>query len=222
MVTATSRTGDDHRDNPPGGVRTAASQRIMRAGVNLFAEVGFLATTIRDLTKACGVTAPSFYNHFESKEGLLHAIIDETNAKLERDVAAVDVSGQQPQQVLEDLVRTLVTFNLNNPKEARVANHEYVFLQPSLRSEVVAHRRQVLGAFEAVLALSEHSRGLLDSGQHSGELEIRLLAISIVNLTISSTDWYRRDGTLTIQEVAQAYCRLALRMAGFTGPHGRR
>jgi hypothetical protein len=82
------------------------------------------------------------------------------------------------------LVHGLVTFNLNHPIEARIANREWVFLQPAVRDEV----------------------------------EIRLLAMSILNLGIASSEWYRSDRPLRIPEVADAYCRLALRMAGLTQP----
>ena len=198
--------------------RTPASARVMTAGVQLFSEVGFLATTIRDLTRACGLTAGAFYNHFESKEALLYAIITEANAQVEAAIQALSIDEDRPSEAIEDLVRTLVVFNLTNPKEARVANREYTFLQPSLRSDVVAHRRRVLAAFEGVLDASEGPRGLLgpDAPGDAVGLEIRLLAISVVNLTISSTDWYNPQGALTVPQVADAYCRLALRMTGLT------
>jgi AcrR family transcriptional regulator len=196
--------------------RTPASSRVMSAGVELFSEVGFLATTIRDLTRACGLTAGAFYNHFESKEALLYAIITEANAKLERQIPGPPRDTDRPRDSLDQLVRTLVTFNLTYPKEARVANREYVFLQPGLRSDVVAHRRRVLAAFETVLASSDEPRGLLGADAPAPDLEIRLLAISVVNLTIAPTDWYSPEGALTIPQVAEAYCRLALRMTGLS------
>jgi hypothetical protein len=85
------------------------------------------------------------------------------------------------------LVHGLVTFNLNHPIEARIANREWVFLQPAVRDEVGTHRRRVRSLFEQVLASADTRGGLLD-GAHDAvpdEVEIRLLAMSILNLGIA-------------------------------------
>ncbi|HEX5120508.1 MAG TPA: TetR/AcrR family transcriptional regulator [Pseudonocardiaceae bacterium] len=197
-----------------------AARKVVDAGVDLFAQVGFLATTIRDLTRSCGITAPSFYNHFESKEALLYDIVRTANSALEQRLDALEVDTLDPVDALSGLVYGLVTFNLTHPKEARIANREWVFLQPAMRDEVSTHRRRVRSLFEQVLASADTQSGLLD-GAHEAvpdELEIRLLAMSILNLGIASSDWYRSDRPLTIPEVGNAYCRLALRMAGLAPP----
>jgi len=49
-----------------------------------------------------------------------------------------------------------------------------------------------------------------------------LLAMSILNLSIDLPEWYHSDGPLNIDEVAEAHCRLAIRMAGFTAPDAKR
>lgn len=199
---------------------TPAARKVVDAGVELFAQVGFLATTIRDLTRLCGITAPSFYNHFESKEALLYDIVRTANSALEQRLDALEVDTLDPADALSGLVYGLVTFNLNHPKEARIANREWVFLQPAMRDEVSTHRRRVRSLFEQVLASADIAGGLLDGADDAvpDEVEIRLLAMSILNLSIASSEWYRSDRPLRIPEVADAYCRLALRMAGLTQP----
>lgn len=184
----------------------------MAAAVDLFAERGFLATTIRDITGACGVTAAAFYNHFDSKEALLYAIVSEANSNLDVQIDRVVTCEQAPPQRLWSLVATLVTFNLTSPKAARVANREYGFLSPPLRGEVIEHRRRVRSQFETALGEGK-TQGLLQ--RPSGSLETRLLAISIINLSIDSSEWYRPVGPLSLSEVTDAHCRLAMRMAGW-------
>jgi AcrR family transcriptional regulator len=194
-----------------------AARKMMDAGIALFADVGFLATTIRDLTGSCGLTAPSFYNHFESKEALLYEIVNAANSELDRCLDALPAT-VSPADTLTELVRTLVTFNLRHPKETRISNREWVFLREDLYLQVSTHRRRVRAMFEQALASPQAGRGLLDGigKPMPAELEPRLLAMSIVNLSIASSEWYHPEGPLTIDEVAEAYCRLAVRMAGFS------
>jgi AcrR family transcriptional regulator len=189
---------------------------MMDAGIALFSDAGYLATTIRDLTGACGLTPPAFYNHFESKEALLYEIVNSANSELDRRLDVLPVTST-PAETLTELVRSLVTFNLTHPKETRISNHEWVFLSEDLRHKVSTHRRRVRSMFEQTLASPEAGRGLLDGSSKplTAELEPRLLAMSIVNLSITASEWYHPDGPLNIDEVAEAYCRLAVRMAAF-------
>jgi AcrR family transcriptional regulator len=193
-----------------------AARNVLAAGIALFSDAGYLATTIRDLTGACGLTPPSFYNHFESKEALLYEIVTSANAELDRRLDTLPVTAS-PAETLTELVRTLVTFNLTHPKETRISNREWVFLHEDLRHKVSTHRRRVRSMFEETLASGEAGRGLLDgiSKPPAPELEPRLLAMSIVNLSITASEWYHPDGPLNIDEVAEAHCRLAVRMAAF-------
>jgi AcrR family transcriptional regulator len=203
--------------------RSAATDRVVGVGVMMFAESGFLATSIRDITKACGMTAAGFYSHFGSKEELLYTIISEANGKLERKLDTLELDKLASDDRLDAVVRTLVTFNLSYPREARVANYEYHFLQGSMREDVVRHRRRVRAMFEDAVQV-KYASGLLTIAAGPGgqgkalhdfqRMEIRLLTMSIINLTIASIDWYHPDGLLSIAQVADAYCKLARRMAG--------
>jgi AcrR family transcriptional regulator len=198
--------------------RSPASERVLVAGTKLFADSGFLATSIRDVTAECGLTSAAFYNHFESKESLLYTIVGEANLRLESQLDALDL-GTNPPEALSGLVRNLIMFNLTSPKMARVANREYIFLQPPLLAEVIAHRRRIRSMFEYVLSSDQVSDGLLPKlpgDKNAGAMEKRLLSISIINLSIASSDWYRPGGPLGIVAVADSYCRLALRMAGLS------
>jgi AcrR family transcriptional regulator len=196
---------------------TPAARKVVDAGVEMFAQVGFLATTIRDLTKSCGLTAATFYNHFESKEALLFEIVNAANAELDRRMDRLRLATLTGAEALSELVRALVIFNLIHPREARIANREWVFLQANQREQVTDHRRRVRGRFEQALHSPLTAGQLLVSTEQpvAAELEARLLAMSILNLSIASSEWYRAEGPLTVDDVADAHCRLALRMAGY-------
>jgi AcrR family transcriptional regulator len=192
-----------------------ALERVLAAGTNLFYESGFLATTIRAITGACGLTAPAYYNHFDSKEALLYTIISDANSALEAQLDSLQLNNAEPAEALRRLVKTLVEFNLARPKDARIANREYGFLQPPFRDEVIEHRRHVRSLFESVLASPVLPRGLLHvpRSKETDAMEIRLLAIAIINLCIASSDWFRSEGPLSVEAVSETCCRLALRMA---------
>ncbi len=56
--------------------RPSAREKIVEAGTDTFHRVGFHGCSVEDITSAAGVPKGSFYNHFESKEGLLLVALD--------------------------------------------------------------------------------------------------------------------------------------------------
>jgi TetR/AcrR family transcriptional regulator len=59
------------RNHEPGVRKT-----LLLAGISLFAEKGYTATSVREIVSRAGVTKPVLYYYFQSKEGLFQAILD--------------------------------------------------------------------------------------------------------------------------------------------------
>jgi len=51
-------------------------ERLLRAGIALFAKRGYADTSVREIVDHAGVTKPVLYYYFESKEGIFRAILD--------------------------------------------------------------------------------------------------------------------------------------------------
>ena len=58
--------------------KLTARDAILRAARNLFTSKGFASTTVREICREAGVTAPVLYYHFGSKEGLFEAVVEDT------------------------------------------------------------------------------------------------------------------------------------------------
>jgi len=58
----------------PGFVHT--KDRILDVAVRMFSDRGYDKVSMRDIAGAVGITAPSIYNHFSSKNDLLGSIYD--------------------------------------------------------------------------------------------------------------------------------------------------
>src|SRR5579871_249616 len=82
MDTALSKAPAPARPAPPLGKREQTKilnrQLILEAARRVFAELGFGATTVRDIIRATPLASGTFYNYFKSKEEVFQAIRDET------------------------------------------------------------------------------------------------------------------------------------------------
>ncbi|MDH1612580.1 TetR/AcrR family transcriptional regulator [Klebsiella aerogenes] len=105
-------------------------ERLLDASVKLFAEKQFHGTRISDIVKAAGVTQPSFYSYFQSKEEIYRLLIAQFDEELEELVASMLIDASLPREnVLENITtsfRRYLDFFLRN-KELTMIN---LFQQP--------------------------------------------------------------------------------------------
>lgn len=74
--------------------------------------------TLRAIARATGVTAPSIYRHFDSVDGILRAVIEETFAQLEKTLRAATVSTGA--DGVWDVSRAYLAFAQDHPEQYRL------------------------------------------------------------------------------------------------------
>ena len=147
-------------ESTPQGDRSAAKQRIAEVAANLFAERGFAGTSVRDICKAAGVSAPTLYYHFGSKDGLVEAIVFETLETFLADVASLDEHGSL-EEALEDLTLRVLRFGAERPAAVRlIGSLDAAPLPPALRAETSRLQQESLASI-ATLFVQATERGEL-------------------------------------------------------------
>ena len=81
--------------------RTGPRHEVLRAGIltvaaDLFRQRGYRATTLDEIARRIGVSKPTLYGYFRSKEELLAAIFHRAMSLFERDLGAIRASGADP------------------------------------------------------------------------------------------------------------------------------
>jgi TetR/AcrR family transcriptional regulator len=75
-------------------------ERLLAAALRLFAAKGYAATTVRDILRVAGVTAPVLYYHFGSKEGLFVGLFRDGFGVLESEMRkALSAAGTPGEKV---------------------------------------------------------------------------------------------------------------------------
>lgn len=91
------------------------ARRIMQAGLRLFAQKGYAATSVREIVRTADVTNPMLYYYFDSKEGLFVALIeyffDDLNNRVERVLDEHD----EFESLVEELIWTHMDGCLDSP-----------------------------------------------------------------------------------------------------------
>lgn len=83
--------------------RTETRERIFRAALDLFAERGFMETTVEDITEAADVGKGTFFNYFPTKEHVLATYGAERLATVEHALQEAKKGDRPVMDVLRDL-----------------------------------------------------------------------------------------------------------------------
>lgn len=87
--------------------RAETRERIFRAAMQLFAERGFLDTTVEDITEAADVGKGTFFNYFPSKEHVL-GVLHEIQLSKVAEAREAAVAGAQPvREILHHFMRRI-------------------------------------------------------------------------------------------------------------------
>jgi len=80
-----------------------SAERIKAVAMKLFNDKGYEATTIRNICQKIGITAPSFYYYFDSKELLYLQMIQDCEAL--HQAAVTEAVENCPSQIAEDRLK---------------------------------------------------------------------------------------------------------------------
>ncbi|WP_428681451.1 TetR/AcrR family transcriptional regulator [Reyranella sp.] len=189
-------------------------EAIRAAAFAQFAERGYPVVTVRDIMKACGLTQGALYNHFKSKDELLHDIIASTQGELERLCQqAVAGAGGDPRAELAAFVRVYVMRHCRLRIEALVANREIGWLDTARVADIRRSRRAIR---DIVVAILKHGveRGAFDPPRVEGNHDLKAIAMALLDQCTHVSMWYGPGGDLTEQQMAKLYTDMALRMVG--------
>ncbi len=179
---------------------------VLDVALTLFAERGFHGTALSQIADTLGIRTPSLYNHMRSKQDLLRAIVDETTATVLEEFHRVTANGDWETR-LREATRVYAYRHATHRREALVVNRDTDSLDEPHRSRLQSRRRQHEHAFRAIIA-----GGAAAGAFHVGSPALASFAIR--EMCVSIARWFRDDGNLSADDVAEQYSRYALSIAG--------
>ena len=178
-------------------------REIDEVASGLFRANGYAATSVRDIAKALDIQAASMYAHVASKEDVLWSIVDAAATAFERAADAAEADAGDPVDRLAALVEAHVEVVTADPERSSVFVTEWRHLTGERRASI-AERRD---AYEA------RFRTAIQDGIAIGAFrptDPALAAAFLLTALNGSASWYRADGHLSPDRIADHYVELAL------------
>jgi AcrR family transcriptional regulator len=171
--------------------------RIRSAALQLFAQHGYAAVSMRQIAKEVGVQAGALYNYTPDKQSLLHSLMEGHMRELLAAWQAEDAPGD-PLQRLERFVRFHIGFHMQRPDAVFIAYMELRNLSDENFVAIEALRRSYEDALEAILK----------QGVETGQFTLRdskIATLAVIAMLNGVMTWYRSGGRLSLDEVESVY-----------------
>jgi transcriptional regulator, TetR family len=180
------------------------SQILQMAG-HLFSQRGYHATSIRDLAKALNLQGGSLYAHIASKEELLLEVVRQAAARFQEVLNSLPQAG--PKERMVALVKGHLRVIAEELPRATVFFHEWKHLSPPLLEEAKALRDRYEEGVQRVIA----------EGVEKGVFRVanlRLATLFVLSALNWTYQWYRPEGPMSLEELAEAYAQMVLKALG--------
>ncbi len=195
-----------------------AAHRVLATAAALFYQRGAVDTSVRDLTRACGLSPGALYNHFASKDELLYTLMRHGHERMHRRIdTALTRAGPDPVSGFCAFVRAYLVGHMHNPELAQVVRREYLHLSDGRRAEIIDTRRRMRAQLTELITDGERAGTFDLIGGREGAVASALMVLDMCSRT---SDWFDRSRESDPDMIIERYVAAALRLVGATGPPG--
>ena len=178
---------------------------LLDLAARLFAERGYVSTTVRDIADAAGILSGSLYHHFDSKESMADEILSGFLDELFGSYADIVARGLGPRETLEAVVVASFDSIHRRPAEVAIYQNEAKHLMQLPRFAYLNDRN---AEFRKLW------NGILTDGVAAGvfraDLDVELTYRFIRDTVWVAVRWYNPEGALSADDVAKQYLGILL------------
>jgi AcrR family transcriptional regulator len=177
--------------------------KILEHATAIFSEKGYEGASMRDLSRASGMSLAGLYYYFESKEKLLYLIQKDLFATVMELLRERLKDVGDPEARLRAFIFNHVEFFLAKPKAMKVLSHEDDVLRGELGTELAALKRQYYHCCADLVEALKRDKGL--------EFNSRSAVMSLFGMINWFHTWYNPRVDSNPRALAGEICDFFLR-----------
>jgi len=161
--------------------KRANREAILAAARDVFSDIGYGASSVRDIVRRTDLASGTFYNYFPDKESVLRALVDEIVVGARARVRAARAAATTLEAFVADGFRAYFAFLAEDPRTARLVSRNAgtirtLFDEPALGAGI-AELREDLDAAVASGLLPSHDTELMAATMVGAAVEVGLATL---------------------------------------------
>jgi AcrR family transcriptional regulator len=162
--------------------KRANREAILAAARDVFCDVGYGASSVRDIVRGTDLASGTFYNYFPDKESVLRALVDEIVVGARARVRAERAGATTLEAFVADGFRAYFAFLAEDPQTVRLISRNAgtirtLFDEPALGAGI-AELREDLDAGVASGLLPAHDTELMAATMVGAAVEVGLATVA--------------------------------------------
>lgn len=179
-------------------------EHILRTSARIFAEKSYHSTSMRDISRATGVSLAGLYHYCKSKEELLFLIQDHcfgrVSESLEQRIKNID----DPFEKLRIFIDNHLSFFAANMAEMKVLSHEAESLEGDMHHHVSAKKERYAKRARKIL------REIQEQNGKRGTVDPTVATYALFGMMNWIYNWYDSAGKLSVNQLVDNITRLFL------------
>jgi len=175
---------------------------ILRTSARIFAEKSYHSTSMRDISRATGVSLAGLYHYCKSKEELLFLIQDHCFGRVlerfEERIQGID----DPFEKLRIFIDNHLSFFAANMAEMKVLSHEAESLAGDLHKHVSSKKERYAKLARKIL------REIQDRDSKGARIDLTVATYALFGMMNWIYNWYDPRGKLPVSELVTNIMRL--------------
>jgi AcrR family transcriptional regulator len=176
---------------------------ILDHATDVFCKKGYEGASMRDLSRASGMSLAGLYYYFESKERLLFLIQKHTFSTIVRRLKSRLEGVSDPEQRIRIFILNHLEYFLANPASMKVLSHEAEALKNGFASEVAAIKREYYRICVGLLDELKSERGL--------QFSTRIAVLSLFGMMNWIYTWHNSRVDADAEQLASEMSEIFLR-----------
>jgi len=176
---------------------------ILSHATAVFCKKGYEGASMRDLSRASGMSLAGLYYYFESKERLLFLIQKHTFSTIVQRLKLRLAGVSDPEQKIRIFILNHLDYFLANPQSMKVLSHEADALKNGFASEVAAIKREYYRICVGLLDDMKRERGV--------EFSTRIAVLSLFGMMNWIYTWHNPRVDADAEQIAQEMGNIFLR-----------
>lgn len=191
---------------------------ILRASARIFAEKSYHSTSMRDISRATGISLAGLYHYCKSKEELLFLIQDHCFGRVLQRLEERLQSESDPIARLRIFIDNHLSFFAANMAEMKVLSHEAESLGGDLHEHVSTRKRQYTRTAHKMLSeVRQAAVGAQRTTRRNGAtsktarpVEVTVATYALFGMMNWIYNWYDPRGKLSVSQLVDNITRLFL------------
>ncbi|HYX29209.1 MAG TPA: TetR/AcrR family transcriptional regulator [Pyrinomonadaceae bacterium] len=179
-------------------------EHILRTSARIFAEKSYHSTSMRDISRATGVSLAGLYHYCKSKDELLFLIQDHCFERVLERLEERIKDAAQPVEKLRVLIDNHLSFFAANMAEMKVLSHEAESLSGELHRRVSSKKQRYAKVARKIM------RELQEEQPRLARVDATVATYALFGMMNWIYNWYDPRGQLSVNQLVDNMTRLFL------------